>query len=782
MKKQNETKQGNFRMWKSKKGWVYAGALLLVVGGSTGAVLAQTGGLKAFNAPARTLPKPPSSGTVNFEYSGTGAVKWSNGAVTAANFMKVNGATTFCLDPFTDVFVGANATQAGQNDAAYKQWNAMTEYQRNLINNITYIAEVNNAGADPNINLATQFSQWLVEAGQNEVPGLLPKVTDVDTSKLNNVVGGNKVTGLESTGADLSEVVRYTEVILRQAVASAKSPEFNPNPLEVIAGSSATSTDKNGVLAGNAGGYGLPFDNIRPSEGLTAKRKGNSLEVSATPKAIGELGDIEVWNNQNRDFVPSYIYGTINPDSTVGQTLFATTDPATLEGHLKVNTIGLGQATLLKKDAETNTTETQGAAHLEGSEWGLFYADGDKPVQWKDGHSGYPITALHGEKVGGSSVVLRMKDLAKGVAVRNLDFVKDVYWQETKAPEGYELSTKKYPVHFDENDKFDEGSKNYIEEATATDRVAKFGFLFSKAQDVNGSLTGLNGAVFDVEPMEGTKGEKQTVTSKAVTDGQGITTNGVVHVENLAFGSYKVTETQAPEGLQPINPFTITHTTNKDEKGEITSYTFVFKDDVTNQIISTHEVPVENLKDNDILFKLNLGTFTDKPIEELKPTLASTATDKADGDKKLGVGEAQINDKVMATGLQVNTKYTLESQPVSKTDGKPLKDKDGKSSLVTQEVQTDDKGNFTVDVHSKVLNTVEMQGKSITLLTKVKDSEGKVVVEDQNWKDNPTETVDVDEADGHTEVQQKEITSETTEITDKFYYEGLVPGNTYTVK
>ncbi|MGL4249038.1 MAG: VaFE repeat-containing surface-anchored protein, partial [Lactococcus garvieae] len=45
-----------------------------------------------------------------------------------------------------------------------------------------------------------------------------------------------------------------------------------------------------------------------------------------------------------------------------------------------------------------------------------------------------------------------------------------------------------------------------------------------------------------------------------------------------------------------------------------------------------------------------------------------------------------------------------------------------------------------------------------------------------------TETVDVDEADGHTEVQQKEITSETTEITDKFYYEGLVPGNTYTVK
>ena len=76
-----------------------------------------------------------------------------------------------------------------------------------------------------------------------------------------------------------------------------------------------------------------------------------------------------------------------------------------------------------------------------------------------------------------------------------MKFPDKVYIKETKAPEGYELSTKKYDVEFDENDKFDKDTKNYIEETTATDRVARFGFGFSKVQDVNGSLTGLNDAV-----------------------------------------------------------------------------------------------------------------------------------------------------------------------------------------------------------------------------------------------------------------------------------------------
>lgn len=255
-----EEKNTRFRMHKRGKHMVTMSMLVLTVGGSlAGLAQADVLNISPFSSPARSISLPD-KGPVNYKFSGTGTVKWSNGHEASANFMEVNGATTFCLEPFVDVFNGAYATKAGQNEAVYKLWNEMTEYQRNLINNITYIGEVNNAEADKNINLATQFAMWLVEAGQNEVSGLLPKVSEVDTSKLNNVVGGHKITGLESTGADINKVIEHATVILKQAVASSKNPDFNPNPLTVVAGSSATVTDKAGVIAGNAGGYGTPFD------------------------------------------------------------------------------------------------------------------------------------------------------------------------------------------------------------------------------------------------------------------------------------------------------------------------------------------------------------------------------------------------------------------------------------------------------------------------------------------------------------------------------------------
>ena len=74
------------------------------------------------------------------------------------------------------------------------------------------------------------------------------------------------------------------------------------------------------------------------------------------------------------------------------------------------------------------------------------------------------------------------------------------------------------------------------------------------------------------------------------------------------------------------------------------------------------------------------------------------------------------------------------------------------------------------------------QNKDYTVTELVTDEAGNKVVEENNFKDNPSQTVKVDKADGHTEVQDKEIKPETTTVTDKFFYEGLVKGNTYTVK
>ncbi|MGL4333777.1 MAG: VaFE repeat-containing surface-anchored protein [Lactococcus garvieae] len=929
MKKQNETKQGNFRMWKSKKGWVYAGALLLVVGGSTGAVLAQTGGLKVFNAPARSLPKPPNSGTVNFQYSGTGSAKWSDGHVTSANFMKVNGQTTFCLDPFTDVFIGANATQAGQNDAAMKQWKAMTEYQQNLINNVTYIGLMNDADNDPNINLSTQVAQWMIEGKQNQIPGLIPTISELDTSKLNNVIGGRTISDLESSGANIQQVVGNATTIIKQAIAAAKDPDFNPNPLEVIAGSSATATDKNGVLAGGAGGYSTPFDNILPSEGLTAKRKGNSLEVSATTKAIGKLGDIKVWNNQNRDFVPSYIYGTINPDSSVGQTLFCASAPALLTGQLKVKVIGLGEVELQK--SSTNNAFTNKT--MAGAEFTLYNKDGS-PVKWSDGQTGHPITATSGTKANNTNVVLKMGEDAK-LGLKNLDFTKEYYFMETKAPAGFALNAVKIPVQFDENSKFNGSTNNYQDsvntqdiplgatsltkvdadtdssetqgEATlegvtyglfhkdgkavewsegltdktpgatenlpitptygtkaddkkveltiddsnkvgvqnlplkennksfywqevrtssgyshstkkipvefdesnevnvslgdfddnvkAADKVNVFSFMFSKVQDVNGSLPGLNGAEFTLTPQGETKGNPIVAVSGTGVDSNGFTVNGLTvfdgkaneaagnpSKDGIAIGGYLLTETKTPEGLKAINPIALVVDAELDKEGAPLSYTATFTDTVTGQQIDKLTVDASHMVDNNVMFKLNLGTFTDKPEEKPTPTITTTAKDKADGDKILGVGQAQVTDMAQLSGLAPLTEYTLTGKVVYKDSGKEVKDENGKVVTATKKFKTDENGSASVQLDFPVINTVKDQDKDFTVTELVTDKDGNKVVEENNYQDNPSQTVKVDEADGHTEVQDKEITPETTTVTDKFFYEGLVKGDTYTVK
>ena len=89
-----EEKQTCFRLRKKGKRFVTVSMLVLTVGG-TAAGLVQADGLKLCNTFARSLPKPPTSGTVNYQYSGTGNVLWSDGHKTSANFMKVNGQTDF---------------------------------------------------------------------------------------------------------------------------------------------------------------------------------------------------------------------------------------------------------------------------------------------------------------------------------------------------------------------------------------------------------------------------------------------------------------------------------------------------------------------------------------------------------------------------------------------------------------------------------------------------------------------------------------------------------------
>lgn len=780
----NEVKQTHFRQWKKGKHWLFTGLVLTgLAGGAIG---------------VHALSTPTSGGTVNYSVSGTGTAKWSNGENTSANFLTINGQTVFCINPFVDVKEGALATQSGQAEAAYQLWNQMTPYQQNLINNIAYVGLVDNGGNDKNINFATQLSMWMVQSGQTSISGTSIKNDSINQTQLKNVLGGKTLTGWSSTGADVAGTEKDANIILEQAVKMLQTPDFNPNPLRVVVGKSAVTTDKNGVLSGQTiGTNGLtikPFNNIKPSEGLTATAKGNDLTVNATVGAIGKEGKIDLWNTINPDARPHFIYGTVNPDRTVGQELFSTSDPARLFADLKVNVIGLGSTTLTKQDSDTNSATTQGKGRLDGSIWGLYYKGTNDLVKRSDAQDGYPITVTSGTSLDNDVIKIKMNSDLK-VGLKNLAFLKDTEWGELSAPSGYAKTTKRIPVHFDEKDKFDEATDNFVEDVTAKDDVAVFNFMFTKVQDVNGSLTGLNGAEFTLTPQKGTAGKPIVVTSGTGVDTNGYTVNGLtifdgkanlsagnLNKNGIAGGDYLLTESKVPDGTKAINPISVSFAPNLNADGSVKSYTTVIKDTVTHQVITSVNTDANTLVDNNLMFKVNLGSLTDKAVETPKPTITTTATDKSDGDKMLGVGKVQVTDKSIITGLKPNTAYTLDGQVVYKGSGEAVKDDSGKNLMTSKAFTTDKDGNATVILDFPQFTSTKDQDKEYTVLETVRDQSGKTAVEEKDYKNNPSQSVKVDNVDGHTEVQTKDVEIGKIAITDKYFYKGLVKGDTYTVK
>ncbi|WP_350356838.1 SpaA isopeptide-forming pilin-related protein (plasmid) [Lactococcus lactis] len=291
---------------------------------------------------------------------------------------------------------------------------------------------------------------------------------------------------------DMQKVKDGANDLIKKAEKMRELPSFNGQTIQLIQGVEKTVTDTKSVLPN------FPYvkNNV---PGLTESISGNDLKLKADSSvAHGNVKNAVQFVNKSNGFtdndLPYFIYST-DGDKTgdKSQSVIATKDPSNALAGLNVNVIGLGETTLLKHDADTNSTDTQGEAQLTGSVWGLYKAGTDTLVKYSDGQDGYPVTVTNGEKVDDKQVQLKLTDLTKGVGVKNLDNSADYEWGEVKAPEGYELSTKRYKVHFDDKDKFDDKTSNYIDDVTALDRVLQFHFGFIKAQDVNGSYTGLNG-------------------------------------------------------------------------------------------------------------------------------------------------------------------------------------------------------------------------------------------------------------------------------------------------
>lgn len=655
----SEKKVTNWKMHKRKKVFVAFAGVLAVGLGTAGLVYAsaQSTSAKA-SLPTDTTVNWENNKPLYYEIDQTGKEH-------PKPMLKLSdGTPAWCLG--LGVPLVNNTTQA-QLDSSNAILNALSDEQIAVINNVAYLAQKQGT------LLAYAQAQHATYLLLDEAGVSINQTKDLIVKPNTLLQDPNAI----KTGAN---------DLITQAKALRKLPSFHGTTVDVVQGVEKTVTDSNSVLAN--------FPNFKSNvSGLSESVSGNDLKLKAditakvgiTPKAI-QFQNIPL----SIADLPYYVFST-DGDSTgkASQSVIASQDPSKANGYLNVNVIGLGETTLTKVDADAGSGETQGAAQLKGAVFGLFNKSDNSPVKWSDGQKGYPITVTAGTKADDTNVSIKLGDDLKA-GLKNLDNSKEYYWKETVAPEGYSLSTEKYEVKFDSSSKFDDKTSNFIDDDKATDKVLDLNFGFIKAQDVNGSLTGLNGRTFRYTSTGDTKGKPIEVTSGANEDSNGVTNNGQVNFTKIPFGDGLLEELpQKDDKLQLINPISIVTTTNKDKDENITGYTVTFTDTVTKQVITTLDVSLDKVTDNSTMFKVNLGTLVDKPVTPVVPTIKTKAHTK-DGDQTIQKVEISkttpLYDKIMTTNA-------IKGDQMVATLHRVVTDKDGKvtESKVIRTL------NFTVD-------------------------------------------------------------------------------------
>lgn len=664
-----EKKVTNWKMHKRKKAFVaFAGVLAVGLG---------TAGLVYANAQSTTAKASlPSDTTVNWENNKPLYYEIDQTGKEHPKPMLTlgDGTPAWCLG--LGVPLPNNTTQA-QLDSTNAILNALSDEQIAVLNNADYLAQKDGS------LLAYAQAQHATYMLLDEAGVSINQTKDLVIKDNTLLYDANAI----KTGA--------TDLI-KQAKKMRELPSFTNTTVDLVQGVEKSLTDTKDVMAN--------FPNLKVNlKGLSESVSGNVLKLKADISSKIGLNSnaLQYWNVASFDNLPYFVYST-DGDSTgkTSQSVIASQDPSKALGALNVNIIGLGEATLTKTDADTGSGETQGSAQLKGAVFGLFNKADNSPVKWSDGQNGYPIALTAGTKADNTNISIKLGDDLKA-GVKNLNNSKEYYWKETVAPEGYSLSTEKYEVKFDSSSKFDDKTSNYIDNDKATDKVLDFNFGFIKAQDVNGSLTGLNGRTFRYTPTGDTKGKPIEVTSGANEDSNGVTNNGQVNFTKIPFGNGLLEELpQKDDKLQLINPISIVTTTNKDKDENITGYTVTFTDTVTKQVITTLDVSLDKVTDNSTMFKVNLGTLVDKPVTPVVPTIKTKAHTK-DGDQTIQKVEVSkttpVYDKIMMTNAEKGDQMVASLHRI-------VTDKDGKvtESKVIRTL------NFTVDDE-----TVKAQEKQI---------------------------------------------------------------------
>ncbi|CAK1241012.1 SpaA isopeptide-forming pilin-related protein [Fructobacillus evanidus] len=358
-----------------------------------------------------------------------------------------------------------------------------------------------------------------------------------------------------------------------------------------------------------------------------------------------------------------------------------------------------GSTSVIKQDKQTGDN-SQGRATLSGAEYTLYHADGT-PVKWSE--TGQPTPEItSGKQVSRDQVTLRIDDDLHEAGVKHLA-LGDYYWQETKAPEGYQIDSKKYDVSIKYQD---QDTPVVTQNETSLDKVITFSFDgFKYVKSANGSAeSGYNGIQLKLIPINGTKGDPQVVTTQ--TDANGY--DGYYKFSNIAYGDYELWEVNAPEGFKHIEPLYVHIQLNADKS----AYVFTVNEKGQDAPIKTLTVPVSQINQGtgDVyLSKLflfddsdktannnnggqpvininNTNTNTNSPVINNNPVVNTNSTSNG-GQQHQEENQHQTGGATTQTGGNQEQKQATTTSPnvtggdQSQTGGKQEQAQDSKSNV-----------------------------------------------------------------------------------------------------
>lgn len=463
----------------------------------------------------------------------------------------------------------------------------------------------------------------------------------------------------------------------------------------------------------------------------------------------------------------------------------------------------------MQDDKDGKSSEIEGAnlsiyydGDVKDATGKVIHKDGDL-VNLKDGLKGLPI-----EITEGTQDEEAVPDMEGDLTIR---IGKDNKWQikhlpsanykavETQAGYGTSVSTKVYKFSITKQD-----DKTQVIEVNQDlpNQALVWNAMWTKVMEANSSLTGENGAKFQVIPMDdntktafvnyGFINNGDTATSGTSEGSNGFTQAGLTAFYKIPLGTkpdkdgyigrYQFKEIVTPEGTKTIVPINVDVKLNVNKDGAPESYTYKIYWSDTKQSIYEETYSTAALKDDKVLtIHPDLGLIADEFIT--KPAITTTAVDASDNDETLGVGMAKVKDNAKVVNVDPSTEYTLTGKAVNQSDGSPVLDKSGKQVTSSVKFTSDPRGNASVDLETPEFDTTKLQGKKVTMLETVTDKNGNETVKEDNWKNNPTQTVSVDKVSGSTQVKDSVIKIGTNvTMPDTYHYKGLVVGQKYTVK